>query len=120
MYYQQALIQTRARRRRRRVGKNQELGTYSSSRSFGPVTSVLFLAIVAGILALLYLTQITKTSVYGYQIDELNNEQAALIEERQELQVEAARLQSVARIEESGVAAGLEPETNVTYDNRQQ
>ncbi|MEX0919550.1 MAG: hypothetical protein WDZ32_00210, partial [Candidatus Saccharimonadales bacterium] len=68
--------------------------------------------------ALLYLTQITKTSVYGYQINELNTEQAALIEEQQELRVEAARLQSVARIEGSEVTAGLEPETSVSYDSR--
>lgn len=119
MYYQQALIQTRAQRRKRRVSTNQELGGRTASSSFGPVTSTLFLVVVAVILALLYLTQITKTSVYGYQIDELNNEQEVLVEQRQELQVEAARLQSVARIEDSSVRAGLEPETNVTYDNRQ-
>lgn len=119
MYYQQALTQTRIQRRKRRVSANQELGSYSTGRSFGPVTSILFLALVVGVLSLLYLTQITKTSVYGYEIDELNSEQTALIEERQELQVEAARLQSVARIEESSVSAGLEPETNVTYDNSQ-
>ena len=115
MYYQQALVQSRASRRRR-VGRNRELGSYQTARTLGPVTSVLFLGIIIGVLALLYLTQITKTSVYGYQINELNQEQAALIEEQQELRVEAARLQSVARIESSNVAAGLEPEASVSYD----
>lgn len=114
MYYQQALVQSRATRRH--VKRNQELGAHKSSRTIGPVTSALFLAIIIGVLALLYLTQITKTSVYGYQINELSEEQATLIEEQQELRVEAARLQSVARIESATKSAGLVPETNVSYD----
>ncbi len=119
MYYQQALTSAR-RQRSRRIKRNSELGSYSASRQMGPVTSTLFLAIIIGVLALLYLTQITRTSVYGPQINELSQQQAVLLQQQQELQVEAARLQSVARIEESSAVAGLEPESSVTYDNRQQ
>ncbi|MEX0748490.1 MAG: hypothetical protein WD467_00750 [Candidatus Saccharimonadales bacterium] len=115
MYYQQALVQSRASRQRR-VGRNSQLGGYRASQHLGPVTSTLFLAIIIGVLALLYLTQITKTSVYGYEINELSQQQATLIEEQQELQVEAARLQSVARIESASATAGLVPEANVSYD----
>lgn len=111
--YQQQAVQSRQRTRARR---NQQMQSYAATRSLGPVTSTLLLVIMVGVLSLLYLTQITKTSVYGYQINELSTQQAALVEQQQELQVEAARLQSVARIENSSVAAGLEPESNVTYD----
>lgn len=96
--------------------RNRNFNAHAASKTLGPVTSTLFLVIIVGVLSLLYLTQITKTSTLGYQINDLNQQQEALIEEQQELQVEAARLRSVARIEDSGVAAELEPaETSVTY-----
>ncbi len=117
MYYQQALTSAR-KQRTRRIKRNGQLGSYTASKQMGPVTSTLFLAIIIGVLALLYLTQITKTSVYGYQINELSEQQTVLLQEQQELRVEASRLQSVARIEDSSAVAGLEPESNVTYDNR--
>lgn len=113
MYYQQAL---KRRNYPRGVRRNRSFDKHAASKTLGPVTSALFLVIIVGVLSLLYLTQITKTSVYGYEINELNREQEVLLEKQQELKVEAARLQSVARIEDSGVASELEPESNVSYD----
>ncbi len=118
MYYSQTMAQSRSRSKPARLRRNRDFGGFKATSGMGPVTSTLFLVVIASVLALLYLTQITKTSVYGYQINELTSEQAALIEEQQELRVEAARLQSVARIERSEVTSGLEPETSVSYDNR--
>ncbi len=113
MYQQQAIMrQQRARRMRR----NRDVNAHAASKTLGPLTSTLFLVVIVGVLSLLYLTQVTKTSTLGYQINDLNQEQEALVEQQQELQVEAARLQSVGRVENSGVAAELEPETDVSYD----
>lgn len=115
MYQQHALMR---RQYSRGVRRNRNFNAHAASKTLGPVTSTLFLVIIIGVLSLLYLTQITKTSTYGYEINDLNQRQAALQEEQQELQVEAARLQSVARIENSQVASELEPENNVTYDRQ--
>lgn len=46
----------------------------------------------------------TKTNAFGYQIDELRNESASLQTEHDELEVAAARLQSLERAKNSPVA----------------
>ena len=74
----------------------------------------LILIIIVGLLALLYLTQITKTTVYGYQVNNLSTEREELLSRNQELQVEAARLQAVARIRDSQVAKALETDNQAT------
>lgn len=52
-------------------------------------------------MGLLYLTQVTKTNAFGYQINELRNESAALQSEHDELEVASARLQSLERAKDS-------------------
>lgn len=115
MYQQQALTR---RRQSRSMGRNRNLEAHSSSKTLGPVSSALFLIAIVGVLSLLYLTQVTKTSVYGYETNQLKEEQAQLLEQQQELQVEAARLQSVARVENSPVVDNMEAADTVTYDDR--
>ena len=83
----------------------------------GPATTSLLLAVIIGVLALLYLTQITKTSVYGYQVNNLSSERKELSARGQELQVEAARLQSIANITERRVVGNLQPETSPQFVN---
>ena len=115
MYSQQAISR---RRQTRNVGRSRNMESHTASKSMGPVTTTLFFVAIIAVLALLYLTQVTKTSVYGYEINRLDEEQQALLEQQQELQVEAARLQSVARIEDSSVVSDMEPESSVTYDRQ--
>ncbi len=59
------------------------------------------------LLGLLYLTQVTKTNAYGYQIGSLQKEQATLKAEHDDLRVASARLQAVERIRASEQANGL-------------
>lgn len=115
MYSQQAISR---RRQSRNVGRSRNMEAHAVSKSMGPVTTTLFFVAIIAVLALLYLTQVTKTSVYGYEINRLDEQQQVLLEEQQELQVEAARLQSVARIEDSSVVTDMEPESSVTYDGQ--
>jgi hypothetical protein len=84
----------------------------------GPVSTALILVVIVGVLALLYLTQITKTSVYGIQVSSLNNQREELLARKQELEVEAARLQAIARIRDSKVVGSLEAERNPRYINQ--
>lgn len=89
----------------------------SDRPQLGPISSSLMLAVLVCILGLMYLTQVTKTSAYGYEVDALKNQKEQLIEENQSLSVEAARLQALERIRKSKVASNLEDVTNVEYVN---
>ena len=97
------------------VRRNQNLTRSQAQMQLGPV-SVGFLTVACVVvLALLYLTQITKTSIYGYRLSDLQRKQAQVVAGKQELEVEAARLNSVQRIQNSPAAARLVPESQVTY-----
>jgi hypothetical protein len=65
------------------------------------------LIVLACLLGLLYLTQVTKTNVYGYSIDSLTTQQTQLQQEHDALEVTSARLQAVDRIQNSAVAKSL-------------
>jgi prefoldin subunit 5 len=65
------------------------------------------LIVLACLLGLLYLTQVTKTNAYGYQINSLQQQQAQLKSENDDLQVASARLQSLDRVQNSAVAKSL-------------
>lgn len=82
---------------------------------FGPITRTLLLVLVIGTLGLMYLTQITKTSAYGYQIDNLENRKSELIDENESLRVEAARLQSIERVRKSEFASNLTSDGDVSF-----
>ena len=53
------------------------------------------LIVLACLLGLLYLTQVTKTNAYGYKVNDLQLQQDKLKNENAELQVSAARLQAL-------------------------
>lgn len=79
----------------------------SAERKFGPVSNTIILIVLACLLGLLYLTQVTKTNAHGYTINELQTKQSALQSKNDDLQVDAARLQSLERTASSDVAAGM-------------
>jgi hypothetical protein len=97
------------------VRRNQNLTRSNARVQLGPVSVGFLTVAVVVVLALLYLTQITKTNIYCYRLSDLRAKQAALTANKQELEVEAARLQSVQRIQNSQAAAKLVPESQVTY-----
>ncbi|MBI4101279.1 hypothetical protein HY441_02290 [Candidatus Microgenomates bacterium] len=103
--------------RRSILRRNRSLPARPLVGAMGPVTTTLLLAIIIGVLALLYLTQITKTSVYGYQVSNLTQERKQLSQRSQELQVEAARLQSIANISQRRAVGSLQPEQNPQFIN---
>jgi hypothetical protein len=70
---------------------------------------------IVGVLALLYLTQITKTTVYGYQVNNLTDQRQSLLNQNQELAVQAARLQAIARVQNSKVVGSLQPESQASF-----
>ena len=94
--------------RRGYVRRNQNSVRFrSSARALGPVSNTVILIVLACLIGLLYLTQITKTNSYGYAINNLEQQQSDLKEQKASLEVEAARLQAQNRVSESKVAKDL-------------
>ncbi len=96
--------------RSRFSGRNQNSVTFrAQERTLGPVSNTIILIVLACLLGLLYLTQVTKTNAYGYQINSLQQQQSQLTQQYDNLQVSSARLQSLSRVQGSAVAKGLTP-----------
>jgi len=97
------------------VRRNQNLSRTATTLQMGPVSMTLASVAIISILALLYLTQITKTSVFGYKLSDVRAQQSKLMAQHQELEVEAARLQSVKQIRSSQAASKLTSQRNVSF-----
>lgn len=87
--------------------RNQNTVRHKLTAGLGPVSHTVLIAIMLCILGLIYLTQITKTSAYGYQINDLKTKQEKLADEKRDLEVESARLQALERVKNSDVAKAM-------------
>lgn len=91
--------------RQRFASRGQNTTTFrQKERTIGPVTNTIILIVLVCLLGLLYLTQVTKTNTYSYRLNDLRTEQSKLSSERDQLEVDSARLQAVDRIKNSQVA----------------
>lgn len=79
----------------------------ASEKTLGPVSNTIMLIILACLLGLLYLTQVTKTNALSYKIADLKTQQTQLSNEHDDLQVSSARLQSLERVKNSDAAKSL-------------
>ena len=96
--------------------RNQNTISFNKPKSgLGPITNALTLALILSLLGLLYLTQITKQTRYGYEVNTLETQRTELISEQESLQVEAARLQALERVKNSKVAKQLVSPQNIEY-----
>jgi hypothetical protein len=94
--------------RTRFSGRNQNSVAFrAQARTLGPVSNTITLIVLACLLGLLYLTQVTKTNAYGYQINALQQKQSQLKSEHDDLEVSSARLQSLSRVQNSAEAKSL-------------
>lgn len=90
------------------AGRNQNgVAFRTQERALGPISNSIILIVLALVLGMLYLTQVTKTNAYGYKIHSLEKQQADLVAEHDDLQVAAARLEAVPRIQNSDQAKAL-------------
>ncbi len=95
--------------------RNQNLYRSRSKVMVGPVSSRFVTIAVVCLLALLYLTQITKTSVFGTKLNQLKSQKNQLLSQKQDLEIEAARLQSIHSISSSNAVKGLVSEGPTTF-----
>jgi hypothetical protein len=108
MTYSSSLAMSRSRF----TGRNQNSVTFRTrERTLGPISNTIILIVLACLLGLLYLTQVTKTNAYGYQINGLLQQQSQLKTEHDNLEVASARLQSLDRVHNSTAATKLTPVT---------
>lgn len=88
--------------------RNQNTTSFrTDQRKIGPISNIILLVILACVLGLLYLTQVTKTNAYGYEIQDLQDKQSQLVEEKAQLELTSARLQALERVKNSEVATSM-------------
>ncbi len=97
--------------RKRYATRHQNAVSFSEqARTIGPVTNTILLVVLSCLLGLLYLTQVTKTNALGYKIDGpdgLQSRYSQLQKDHDNLELAAARLQSLDRVASSPVAQKL-------------
>jgi hypothetical protein len=94
--------------RRGYVRKNQNSVSFAASaRTLGPISNTIILIVLACLVGLLYLTQVTKTNGYGYTINTLEQQQSSLKDQKANLEVSSARLQALDRVAASNAAKSL-------------
>lgn len=67
----------------------------SESKRLGPVSNAIALLVMVCLIGLVYLTQVTKTNSFSYEINNLEQQQTQLKEEQKDLELTAARLRAV-------------------------
>src|SRR5690348_17016404 len=96
--------------RRSYARRNQNSVSFANSaKNLGPVSNTIILIVLACLIGLLYLTQVTKTNSFGYTINNLQQEQSQLQDQNTNLKVAAARLQGLQRVASSDTAKNLVP-----------
>ncbi len=95
--------------------RNQNITRNRLEFQTGPITAGVMLLALVIVLSLLYLNQVTKTSLYNYKISNLQNTQSKLETEKQNLQIEAARAQSIAESKSKAASAGLVKTDTVSF-----
>ncbi len=95
--------------------RNQNFTRSEAQIKSGPLTIALMLISLVILLSLLYLSQVTKTSTFNYRISTLSQTRNDLQAKKEKLQVDAARLQSIAVAKQSAVAKTMVAVDKVTY-----
>ncbi len=83
-----------AKNRYSRMGQNA-VSFKNESNRLGPISNAIVLLVVICLIGLVYLTQVTKTNAYSYEIQDLQTKQTELKEEQKDLELTAARLKSI-------------------------
>ena len=95
--------------------RNQNFTRNRTQLTSGPLTITRMLMSLMILLALLYLSQVTKTSTFNYRISTLSQSRDDLQAKKEKLQIDAARLQSLSAVKESDSAKKLVAVDRVTY-----
>ena len=73
------------------------------------------IALLCALMGLLYLTQLSKTGSYSYELNDINERRTELAAEQDNLEVENARLQSLSTLKSSDVANAMTAPVDTDY-----
>lgn len=118
MTYRTAALSAAAPSRHSRKNRNT-VSYLGVNTKLGPVSNFIVVFVLLALIGLLYLTQITKTSTYSYELDTLQNKYNEDLKENQALKEDAARLRSIKRVANSTSTASLveADSSNTDYKN---
>jgi hypothetical protein len=97
--------------------RNQNLTAITKESKIGPVFSTIVAFGIVAVLAVIYLFQITKTSTYSFELENIENRRAELVAEREDLRNENARMQSAQRVNKSSIASSMTTPASIDYAN---
>ena len=102
-------------RRQQNWGRNQNTTRFTSSVKLGPVAHTVLVSLMITVLGLIYLTQAIQARSYDYGIDTIDSKINELAIKKDDLEIENARLTSLAAVKDSAVARGMTAPVSVEY-----
>lgn len=88
-------------------GRNQNIVRHQV-KGLGTISQGVIVGLLVLIVGLIYVAQGTEATSYDYRLSEINEEIAALEDEKEDLALEKARLTSLASVENNEVAANMQ------------
>lgn len=98
-----------------RLMRNQNLVRTQTAVQAGPISVSFMLVALVAILSLLYLNQVTKATSLNYRLSSLESKRTELQAQKEQLQIDAARLSSIQAAKTSEVAQAYTPTSTVNY-----
>ena len=100
-------------RRQTNWQRNQNTVAFASAVKLGPIAHTVLVALMIAILGLIYLTQAIRVSGYDYASNSISDKISSLEEEKQNLEIENARLTALQTVKNSNVAKAMTTPTDV-------
>ena len=87
--------------------RNRNIVRYTPTKTLGSVSQSVILGILVLVIGLIYVTQGTKATSYDYELNKIEEDIAELSARQEDLNVERARLKSIASEQSNTVAATM-------------
>jgi len=107
--------QTFNNRRQQNWSRNQNTVAFVSNIQLGPVAHTVLVALMITVLGLVYLTQATRATSYDYATQKIDSQIADLNIQKNDLQVENARLTALETVKHSSVASTMTTPVSTKY-----
>lgn len=105
-------------RRQQNWSRNQNTVAYVSAIKLGPVTHTVLIALMITVLGLIYLTQATRVTSYDYETQKIDSQIAELNTQKDDLEIENARLTALETVKNSSVAQAMTTPASTDYVNQ--
>jgi len=102
-------------RRQQNWSRNQNTVAFVSNIKLGPVAHTVLVALMITVLGLIYLTQATRATGYDYATQKIDSQISELNMQKNDLQIENARLTALETVKNSSVASTMTTPVSVEY-----